>query len=98
VDPESNRIVVGEKKDLMASGLWASNVNLLADAWPEKAEAKIRYRKKAAECLASLEDGGIRIHFFEPQESITPGQAVVLYRGEEVLGGGVIERVIHESH
>jgi tRNA-specific 2-thiouridylase len=98
VDPESNRIVVGEKKDLMASGLWASNVNLLADSWPEKAEAKIRYRKKAAECLASLEDGGIRIHFFEPQESITPGQAVVLYRGEEVLGGGVIERVIHESH
>ena len=98
VDPESNRIVVGDKKDLTASGLWAADVNLLADSWPEQAEAKIRYRKTAAACRTNLENGGLRIHFVEPQESITPGQAVVLYRDEEVLGGGVIERVIHESH
>ncbi|PKN36035.1 MAG: tRNA 2-thiouridine(34) synthase MnmA [Deltaproteobacteria bacterium HGW-Deltaproteobacteria-19] len=97
VDAEDNRVVVGEKKDLLASGLRAADLNLLADSWPDKAEAKIRYRKKASTCRIIPEEGGLRIDFEEPQESITPGQAVVLYRGEEVLGGGVIEQVIHES-
>jgi tRNA-specific 2-thiouridylase len=98
VDPASNRIVVGEKECLMASGLWATNVNLLADCWPEKAEAKIRYRKKAAACRVTRKEDRLRIDFIEPQESVTPGQAVVLYRGEEVIGGGVIEQVIHAPH
>jgi tRNA-specific 2-thiouridylase len=98
VDPESNRIVVGEKKDLLAWGLRTANVNLLAESWPQNADAKIRYRKKASACRTSIEDSALCIYFEEPQESITPGQAVVLYRGEEVLGGGVIEQVIHESH
>ncbi|HOI75418.1 MAG TPA: tRNA 2-thiouridine(34) synthase MnmA [Syntrophales bacterium] len=97
VDAKGNRIVVGEKKDLLASALRATDLNLLAESWPERAEAKIRYRKKASSCRMIPEEGGLRIEFDEPQESITPGQAVVLYRGDEVLGGGVIERVIHES-
>ncbi len=96
VDPETNRIVVGEKNDLLSSGLRASDVNLLADSWPEKAEAKIRYRKKASPCGILREEGGIRICFETPQESITPGQSVVLYQGDEVLGGGVIQQVLQE--
>jgi tRNA-specific 2-thiouridylase len=98
VDPENNRIIVGEKKDLLALGLRAVDVHLLAESWPQRAEAKIRYRKKASACRVRIEDGGLRIDFEEPQESITPGQAVVLYRDKEVLGGGVIEEVIRASH
>jgi tRNA-specific 2-thiouridylase len=98
VDPENNRIVVGEKTNLLAWGLRARQMNLLAESWPQKADAKIRYRKKASACRTGFEDGALCIYFEEPQESITPGQAVVLYRGEEVLGGGEIEQVIYEYH
>ncbi|NPU82968.1 MAG: tRNA 2-thiouridine(34) synthase MnmA [Syntrophaceae bacterium] len=94
VDPDTNRVVVGGKSDLLSPGLRASNVNLLVDSWPETAEAKIRYRKKASACRIFPEGGGLRIEFEEPQESITPGQAVVIYRGDEVLGGGVIDQVL----
>lgn len=98
LDSENNRIVVGEKKDLLASGLRAADVNLLAECWPERAEAKIRYRKRASSCRVNQDGHSLWIRFDEPQESITPGQAMVLYRGEEVIGGGVIEEVIHEPH
>lgn len=94
VDPEANRVIVGGKNELLSSSLMACDVNLLADSWPSKAEAKIRYRKKASACRIIPEEGKLRIEFEEPQESVTPGQAVVIYRGDEVLGGGVIERVI----
>jgi len=97
VDAESNRVVVGEKKDLLASGLLASEVNLHVERLPPRAEAKIRYRKKASACRIVLKGDVLRIDFEEPQESITPGQAVVLYRGDEVLGGGVIEQAIREA-
>lgn len=96
VDADSNRVLVGEKKDLLASRLRAAEVNLLADSWPEKAVAKIRYRKKASPCRIYPEAGGLTIEFEEPQESITPGQAVVIYRGDEVLGGGVIQQVLQD--
>jgi tRNA-specific 2-thiouridylase len=97
VDPETNRVVVGGKNELLSSSLTACDINLLADSWPAKADAKIRYRKKASVCRIFREEkGGLRIEFEEPQESITPGQAVVLYRGDEVLGGGVIRQVLQD--
>jgi tRNA-specific 2-thiouridylase len=95
LDRENNRIIVGEKKDLLASELRAADINLLAAYWPERAEAKIRYRKKAAACRVRQDGSGLRIQFDTPQESITPGQAVVLYRDEEVIGGGVIDEALH---
>jgi len=95
VDAENNRIVVGGKKDLKASGLYAGEFNCLVEEMPVRGEAKIRYRKHAAECTISIAGDRIRVDFHDPQESITPGQAVVLYRGDEVLGGGVIEEVLH---
>jgi tRNA-specific 2-thiouridylase len=98
IDATGNRIVVGPKEDLLAPGLWADDLNLLTDRLPEEADAKIRYRKKPARCRITMENGRLRALFSEPQESITPGQAVVLYEGDRVLGGGVIEEVIHDTH
>jgi tRNA-uridine 2-sulfurtransferase len=94
IDAVKNRIVVGEKKDLFSIGLIAGEVNLLTDDLPGEMEAKIRYRKKPARCTVQKEGKQLRVIFKEAQESITPGQAVVFYAGDEVLGGGVIEEVI----
>lgn len=93
--PEENRVIVGDKAGLKAGGLVAEDCNLLVDELPEKASAKIRYRKKEASCLISTEGNGLRIIFEEPQEAVAPGQSVVLYRDRTVLGGGVIREVLH---
>jgi tRNA-specific 2-thiouridylase len=95
IDPDNNKIVVGEKKDLMAKGLFAGDVNMLAQNWPEQVYAKIRYRKKEALCAVTTENGRIKVIFAEEQEAITPGQSVVFYDHDRVLGGGIIEEVLH---
>lgn len=95
IDPETNRIVVGEKKDLKAKGLFAGDVNMLAESWPRHVNAKIRYRKKEAPCEVTTENDRLRVLFIEEQEAITPGQSVVFYANDRVLGGGVIEEILH---
>ncbi len=94
IDAVENTIVVGEKKDLYSRGLIAGDVNLLTTELPRNVEAKIRYRKKPASCEVTMEDDKLKVIFQDAQESITPGQAVVLYAEDRVLGGGVIEEVL----
>jgi tRNA-uridine 2-sulfurtransferase len=94
IDPVKNRIVVGEKKDLMSKGLVASDVNMLAENWPEQIYAKIRYRKKEALCEVTKEKDKFKVIFAEEQEAITPGQSVVFYDHDRVLGGGIIQEVL----
>jgi tRNA-specific 2-thiouridylase len=92
--PADNTVVVGDREDLLASGLVASRVNWLVDlpGRPLACAAKIRYRHTAAPAtVVALPDGGARVEFAEPQSAITPGQAVVFYDGPRVLGGGWIE-------
>lgn len=96
-DATGNRVIVGDKEDLFASGLTVGDLNLLTNDLPEEVDAKIRYRKKPARCRIIKESDKLRAIFFEPQESITPGQAFVFYSDDEVLGGGVIENVIHSE-
>jgi len=96
-DARTNSIIVGNKEDLFASGLIAGDLNLLTDPFPEEVEAKIRYRKKPARCTVIKEGEKLKVIFKEAQESITPGQSVVFYAGDEVLGGGVIEDVIRDQ-
>lgn len=93
INAGSNEIVVGSGEDLLSSVIYAGEFTMLVNDLPEEAEAKIRYRKKASPCTVSVAaPGRVRLEFNEPQKSVTPGQAVVLYRGDLVLGGGVIER------
>jgi tRNA-specific 2-thiouridylase len=92
--PESRTVVLGDRDELLATGLVASRVNWLIDAphEPRACEAKIRYRHTAAAAqVEATPDGGARVTFAEPQSAITPGQAVVFYDGPRVLGGGWIE-------
>jgi tRNA-specific 2-thiouridylase len=97
IDPVKNRIVVGEKKDLMGKGLLASDVNMLAENWPVQVHAKIRYRKKEALCEVRAESKKLKVTFAEEQEAITAGQSVVFYDHDRVLGGGIIDKVLHKD-
>lgn len=95
IRPEKNQVVVGRKEDVMGRTLVAENCNWVAldglrEPW--RCTAQIRYRHEAAECSVEPIDGGaIRVVFDEPQSAITPGQALVLYEGDVVLGGGWIK-------
>jgi tRNA-specific 2-thiouridylase len=98
IDAPGNRLVVGEKGELRSTGLSADQVNCLVDVFPGEAWAKIRYAHRAARCKVSHEDGRLTVLFAEPQEAVAPGQSVVLYDGQTVLGGGIIQEVYFGTH
>jgi tRNA-uridine 2-sulfurtransferase len=93
IEPETRRVVVGRHEELARDTLEAGGANWLAANVPTTFEcaAKIRYRSASAACEVTVHDAdrfGVRFH--EPQFGVAPGQAVVLYAGERVLGGGWI--------
>ena len=94
IRPESNEVVIGESEDLFKTVLYAHKLNLMSRErleGPLRVMAKIRYNHRGAPCTVEpLEEDRIRCVFDTPQRAITPGQAVVLYEGEYVLGGAVI--------
>ena len=100
IEPADNRVIVGERDDLLRRVAIANQINLLArraieaTREPLRCTAKIRYnaQPQPATLLRTGEDQ-IRIEFDEPQHAITPGQAAVCYDGDVVLGGGWIEQV-----
>ncbi|MFH1148277.1 MAG: tRNA 2-thiouridine(34) synthase MnmA [Pseudomonadota bacterium] len=95
IDAFLNTIIVGEKKDLRAAGLMAGDLNNLAGTWPSTAHAKTRYRQSEFPCRVFPEGDKLRIVFDEDHEAVTPGQSVVLYDGDIVLGGGTIEKALN---
>ena len=96
IDSARNRIVVGNEEELLREEFTAASVNWIAydaSAEPVRAEVRVRYRHQPAPAtITPLEEGRAQIRFDEPQRAITPGQATVFYRGEEVVGGGWIVR------
>jgi tRNA-specific 2-thiouridylase len=94
IDPAAKRVTVGEEKDLWHDGFEVRDLNWIAFPdllEPMEVAVKIRYRHEPAS--ARIEPAGVaavRVSLHAPQRAITPGQAAVFYRGEEVLGGGWI--------
>jgi len=92
LDPARDAVIVGPSSGLSSPGCEVESVNWLVDGPPAGAvEVKIRSRHPGV--AASVEDareGRVRVRFSSPQRAVTPGQAAVFYRGEEVLGGGTI--------
>lgn len=90
-----NTILLGDDRDLFTSRLTACRVNWIAGAAPAgpiRVTAKTRYSQTEAEAAVTpLPDGRMEVVFDRPQRAVTAGQAVVLYEGDQVLGGGVIE-------
>lgn len=89
-----NTVTLGEDKDLYARSLLARDINLISVdrlEGPLAVTAKIRYNQTEQEAVISPDaDGGIRVDFAQPQRAVTPGQAVVFFSGETVVGGGTI--------
>jgi tRNA-specific 2-thiouridylase len=98
IDGAGNAIRVGEESDLFHRGLRARNLNLvsrpeLSDGMP--VYAKIRYKDQASPARVFSEgDREFRVVFEEPKRAITPGQSVVLYEGDDIVGGGIIESAL----
>lgn len=94
IDVSRNALMVGTKAELGRRKLVATGVSYISGQIPQgplEITAKIRYQAVESEALLiPLEDGRARVKFAQPQRDITPGQGVVFYQGEVVLGGGII--------
>jgi tRNA-uridine 2-sulfurtransferase len=94
IDPAHNALIAGPAAQLGRSELCAAQVSYVSGRAPEgdiEITAKIRYSAPpAAASLSPLGDGTARVRFAAPLRDITPGQSVVFYQNEEVLGGGII--------
>jgi len=87
-------VVLSSHQSVFSQVLYAEQFNWISMQAPEtviKVLAKVRYRQQAQPAVAEcLSDGRVEVRFDEPQRAVTKGQAVVLYEGEKVLGGGTI--------
>jgi tRNA-specific 2-thiouridylase len=96
LDPERNAVVVGPPESLEARGLVATDVNLIALAaldGPLDVHARIRHSAPLVPARVCPEGPGrVEVRFAQPQRAVTPGQSVVFYRGDLVIGGGIIAR------
>lgn len=94
IDSSTNTVVVGPEALLYSNGLRADRLNFVQGSPPEcpaSISARIRYRSPEAKAVLRYDGRQASLEFEEPQRAITPGQSVVLYDGDAVLGGGIIE-------
>jgi tRNA-specific 2-thiouridylase len=94
IRPQTNEVVLCNSDEVFSDRLLARNVNFMAIEGIDgelEAEVKIRYSHKGAKCvIRQTGEDEVMCIFEEPQRAITPGQAVVFYQGDYVLGGGTI--------
>jgi tRNA-specific 2-thiouridylase len=95
LDYQRNELVVGSNQDVFADGLIADDLNWISiDGITDKltVKAKIRYSAREADAVVEkMTDGKVKVSFTQPQRAITPGQSVVFYDGDIVIGGGIIQ-------
>jgi tRNA-specific 2-thiouridylase len=98
LDTKTNTVVVGDNDDVYADELIAGDLNFIAIdnlTEPMTVTAKIRYSAPAAEAVIyPLADHEVRVKFLKPQRAVTPGQSVVFYSDDIVVGGGNIKEVV----
>jgi tRNA-specific 2-thiouridylase len=95
IDANSNRLMVGNRQELETNCLSAGKLSWVSGEAPQDTTgitAKIRYKTHESSAELCITDGKAEVRFTQPQQAVAPGQSIVFYRGDEVLGGGVIER------
>jgi tRNA-specific 2-thiouridylase len=99
IDQKNNVIVIGNDEDTFSPELIADQLSFVSGKIPKKPlaiKAKIRYNSPEESAMlypltGGRDEGRARVEFNKPQRSITPGQSVVFYRGDELIGGGIIQ-------
>jgi len=98
IDPATNTVTIGRGNELLRTTLIAKDVNLIGIDRLEdeqRVEAQVRYKDTATPATIIIQaDGSIRVVFDSPKRAITPGQSLVMYDGDRLLGGGVIEKTV----
>jgi tRNA-specific 2-thiouridylase len=97
IDPNTNTVVLGEETDLEQSEMLVTKINWMKyDGITDGLEAitKIRYKDRGALSNLYNDAAGLKIKFYENVKSIAPGQSAVFYEGNDVIGGGVIQKGI----
>jgi len=92
-DAATNRLIVGSREELYRESLLAENLNWISGMAPTgrvEVTCKIRYRSPEVEATVEMKGALAEVRFKEPQLAIAPGQSVVFYRNDEVIGGGII--------
>lgn len=93
-DAENNKIIVTERKNLFARGLIANNITMFKNIRRDtryRAKAKIRKNQQDVEVNYRLNDDCLKVEFKNPMAAVTPGQSLVLYNDDLVIGGGIIK-------
>ena len=95
IDPQTNTIVLGDETDLEQNNMLVSKINWMKYenvTYGMEVLTKIRYKDKG--CLSNIYPDGenIKVRFYEHVKSIAPGQSAVFYEGDDVIGGGIIQR------
>lgn len=95
IRPNDNTVVLGDADEVFSVGLTASDLNFISiDGLKDemRVTAKIRYSAREASAIINpLPGNKVEVKFDEPQRAITPGQAIVFYNGDAVIGGGIID-------
>jgi len=95
IDPDNNTVTLGEESDLDQQEMVVGKINLIKyDTLSTGMEAVTKIRYKDAGTLSTLypENNFVRVHFYESAKGVAPGQSAVFYEGDDVLGGGIIQR------
>ncbi|RYY91271.1 MAG: tRNA 2-thiouridine(34) synthase MnmA, partial [Chitinophagaceae bacterium] len=95
IDPDTNTVTLGDEADLDRDEMFVGKINWIKyDGIGDGMEAKTKIRYKDAGTLSELvpADGGVQVRFFEKAKGIAPGQSAVFYEGNDVIGGGIIQR------
>ena len=95
IDPDNNTVTLGDEEDLAANSMNVGKINMIKyDTITPGMESttKIRYKDKGALSHIYPENGSMRVQFYEDVKGIAPGQSAVFYEGEDVIGGGIIQR------
>jgi len=98
IDAKKNEVVLGSEQELFANGLIATDIHVISGETLNEGElyfAKIRYRSEGVKAMVvPIGEGRIKVLFEEPQRAVTPGQSVVFYDNDVVVGGGIIEKSV----
>ena len=92
IDKNNNQVILGKEEELYKSIVYIDNINLHVDKLPNNLQAKIRFRSELTNCkVEQINEDSIKVIFNEPVKSPTPGQSLVLYENDMLIGGGIIK-------